>query len=34
MKEYFIEGTQPTESAKSEVGTRIFEDNGESNELF
>lgn len=34
MKEYFIEGTQPTEKAKVEVGTQIFEDNGESNELF
>ncbi|WFC28569.1 peptidoglycan glycosyltransferase/peptidoglycan DD-transpeptidase MrcA [Proteus mirabilis] len=34
MKEYFIDGTQPTERAKNEVGTQIFEDNGESNELF
>ncbi len=31
--EYFIDGTQPTESAVQEVGTTLIE-NGESQELF
>ncbi|KLN95505.1 peptidoglycan glycosyltransferase/peptidoglycan DD-transpeptidase MrcA [Moellerella wisconsensis] len=33
-KEYFIEGTEPKDYAIEEVGTSIFEDNGESQELF
>ncbi|EMD1717110.1 peptidoglycan glycosyltransferase/peptidoglycan DD-transpeptidase MrcA [Providencia stuartii] len=33
-KEYFIEGTEPKEHAIQEVGTTIFEEGGESQELF
>lgn len=32
--EYFIEGTEPKEHAVQEVGTTIFEEGGESQELF